>query len=1081
MAIKLTCPGCRDAVQADEVDRGKKIKCGTCWSDVDVPPAPVAPAKAAPIPTARAIPAAQVAGVPPVASATPAGPKKATPLPVETPARPVVATALPAAQAKPAEAKRKAREDEPEGKKPRFKERDRDRYDDDDDDRPRAKKGGGGGVLLAFICIGAMLLGTAGAIAVLVMNNQPTAAANTSQTTPTDSGGPAPNFNPNPPRNPGDFNLNPNPNAIPVAPPKALRPAGWAEVRGKDFSCDMPAGVAKEPAAFTFATRNVTGTSYSAGEQNNAIKVTAKELTLPVATSATSSAFVAEAFGVPEGGLKRDAGRLVSGNDGVEFKATTADGYENVFLAVGVGTRNGFMFRFAWKPGTADAADKRDSFFASVDIRAEGDVPVARPDPFGRPDPKVAKPITVPWKKLENKDGFSVEVPPGGKKPERHVLELENRNGLLTGRKWTTDDGDVMYHIYFHDLPPGQEDMDLKKVAKPLVAAVFPYNLQGEGEDTKVDGKAATRWDVREFNGNITHGVSVRVGFRVFTLFVTGMHNNKGATVIDRQDRFLNSVRIMFDPKTHNPYADEPDWVPMTKTTGFTALIPRQATTSAEFKPFFFAEAPAGKEWKADVDGVLYQVYVVDFALKPGVKRNDFSNKTPADLVKHFTQSEQVHEGPDQKAKLGTLPAEGYTLKQGDSYSQMRVAVSGQLVYVAKVNRHGWDKKVGDKELADKTARFFNTFRLGEGVIADNGGMGGGAAESTGDFAKVPDARVLPFSAGVFLTQKKEFLTFGVKDATAKPVRGVVRRYSLPDFKLKATYETPSPINRVAADEMNGKLYAATMRDAADAKVPERENVIATGDVQQYDLKKLTDGTLADAEQLRPVNTLSSAAAAFKVSGLEVSPDGSAVYVSGVTVSGKGAQQTLRGKLMKWETANGKFAADIATDSPLWAMDLSADGKAVVVVERTTDPARPFGNVVVVDGPGWKRTATIPVTGAPNDVAVRNERVATVTSVGPGQGRVLIGMADAGELTETTPGGDVTYVRFTPGGTKLLVSTGGQGSGLALYDVGTVKPPKLTKVASATDLGGLFIISPDGKMAVMNTGTVLDLEKSKAK
>ncbi len=1106
MAIKLTCPGCRDAVQAGESDRGKKIKCGTCWTDVDVP-APVLPAKAAPLPTAKAVPATPVAAAKPVASAAPtaapvpaAGPKKATPLPASpTPAKPVVAAALPATAAKPAAPvvpKPKAKVEETESKKPRFKERDRGRDDDDeDDDTPRTKKKGSGGVMIAFICIGAvMLMMVAGGIAVIVMNNgSGSAAATTSLAT---TGQVQPNFNPPvgggipiPPRNPGDFNPGGGGGGggdpLPAPKPPAIRPQGWAEYKGKDFTCDMPGGVNKAADKFTYATREVSGTTYTAGDQNNAIRVTVKELLLPVGTSATSSAFVAAAFAVPVGDLKKDAGRLVSGNDGIEYKLTTADGDENAIVAVGVGTRNAFLFRYQWKPNTPTAEEKRDNFLASLTVLLEGEVPVAR-DPFGgRPDPRQPKPIDGAWRPIENKDGFSVDVPNGGKKGERNLVDLENRLGLVNGKKWTTDDGDVMYHVYYHDLTPEQLELDQTVLMKGIIRPVFAYGLQGSGEATKVDGKAATRWDVKELNGNITHGVSVRVGYRVFTMFVTGMRNNKGETVNDRQDRFLNSIKITFDPKTHKPYADDPEWVAMAKAIGFTALIPKQATSAAEFKPFFFDEAPKGREWKADIDGILYQVFVVDFSLRPG--RNQLTNKTPQDLVDHLT-NKKPESGPE-KSKLGTLNADAYTVKvHGDHLSFLRFAASGNLVYVAKTSRgHDWNNKVGDKEYADKTARFFEAFRLGEGVIAPGGGLpggiigGGGFGGATGEFAKLGEARVQPFWTGVFLPQKKEFITFGVKDATARPpIRGVVRRYSVPDFKLKATYETASPINRVSADETNGRLFAATVQQAADAKASEKDNLIATGDVQQFDLLKLTDGSLTEGERVTPANVIQSSNTAFRVSGLEASADGSAVYISGVTVSGKSPNLMYRGKLLKWDTATRKMQDDIATDLPVWALAVSADGKKVIGVERNMDPAKAVGSVIVVDGPGWKKLTPVPLLGVPSDVAFRSDRVAVVVSGGQAGGRLLVGPVD-GDLSETTPGGEVNCVRFTPGGTKLLVSAGGQSSGLTMFEVDAAKPPKLTKVAAANELGGLFVISADGKIAVTNTGAVLDLEKSKAK
>lgn len=1114
MAIKLTCPGCRDAVEADEADRGKRIKCGTCWADVDVPPGPV---KAAPIPAAKPVPAAPIpaakpvsaAAIPtatalptaapaqPAAPASGTAPKQAAPVPVAAASKPVTATALPVApvkQATPVAAKGKGKkddEDEPKKKK-RFKERDdRDDDEDDDDRRSKAKKGGGGGVLIAFICIGAvMLLGVAGGIAVIVVNSGSNAAAATTGTPPTE---PTinPIVNPNIPRpNPGgDFNPNPPVGGgpdIPPPPPPAVRPKGWAEFAGgKNFRCDMPGAVAREAVKFDHATKPVSGTAFRGGDQNDAIKVTVLELALPANTSATTAAFVASAFGLPEAALKKDPnGRLVNGHPGVEYTAT-ADGFQTAVLTVGVGG-NAFLFRYQWKPNTPTADEKRDNFLASVSILLEADGPPVVRDPFGRPDPKVAKPIPRPWVALENKDGFAVELPPGAKR-EKHTLELDNRGGLVSGGKWTADDGDVAYHVFVHDLGPDQLDVDTRRLAGPLVHAVFPHEVNGQ-EEAKVDGKAATRWNIRHFHGGMTHGVSVKVGYRVFTLFCTskqGIYGGADATMIEREDKFLNSIKVTFDPKTFNPYADDPEWVPMAKAIGFTALIPKQSSSVSDFKPFFFPEAPAGKEWKAEIDGITYQVFAVDFTPNPAVKRNQLTDKSPADLVKWFTDREKIVEGPDVKARLGNLNAEGYVLNAfGDRHTPVRFVTAGRVVYAAKVSKSdAFDKRVGDKEYADKTARFFNSFRLGEGNIAQGGGAvgPGGPAEpfggATGDFAKVAEAKVQPFWAGVFLPQKKELLTFGVKDASAKPVRGVLRRYSVPDFKLKATYETPSPINRAVADEGRGRLYAATVREAEDARQPEKENLIATGEVQQYDLGKLTDGSVGEGEQVKPVNVLNAAATAFKVSGLECSEDGSAVYVSGVTVSGKAPRQTFRGKLMKWETATQKFATDMNTDSPVWALALSADGKKVVALERSMDAARPTGNLVVVDGPGWKRTGTVPLVGTPNDLALRNDRAAVVMS---GQAKLLVGTLE-GELTETNPGGEMNYVAFTPGGTKLLLSAGGQAVGLTLYEVDNAKPPKLTKTAFAGDLSGQFVISPDGKFAVMNVGVVLDLEKSKAK
>jgi hypothetical protein len=312
-------------------------------------------------------------------------------------------------------------------------------------------------------------------------------------------------------------------------------------------------------------------------------------------------------------------------------------------------------------------------------------------------------------------------------------------------------------------------------------------------------------------------------------------------------------------------------------------------------------------------------------------------------------------------------------------------------------------------------------------------------------------------------------------------VKGVVRRYSVPEFKLKATHETASPINRVAVDETHGRLFAVTVRDAEAAMNPERDMLITSGEVQQYDLAKLTDGSTGEGELLRPVQVLNGYSTTFKVSGLEVTADGSAVYVSGVVIGGTKAKPTYRGgRLMKWDVASGNFATDISTDQPAWALAVSADGKKVVALEKSLDPARPGGGLVILDGPGWKRTGSVPLTVTPNDLSVRNDRAAVVANVAPGVGKVLVGPLDR-DLAETDAGMEVSYLRFTPGGTKLLVAAGGQQIGLTLYNVTAGPSPRLTKTAFSGELGGLFVLAPDGRFAVMNVGAVLDLENSKAK
>ena len=63
----------------------------------------------------------------------------------------------------------------------------------------------------------------------------------------------------------------------------------------------------------------------------------------------------------------------------------------------------------------------------------------------------------------------------------------------------------------------------------------------------------------------------------------------------------------------------------------------------------------------------------------------------------------------------------------------------------------------------------------------------------------------------------------------------------------------------------------------------------------------------------------------------------------------------------------------------------------------------------------------------------------------------------------------------------LLTAAGAGGNGLTLYDVPPGKLSKWVNKATAVEIGGLCAVSPDGKLAVLNSGTVLDLEKSGGK
>lgn len=328
----------------------------------------------------------------------------------------------------------------------------------------------------------------------------------------------------------------------------------------------------------------------------------------------------------------------------------------------------------------------------------------------------------------------------------------------------------------------------------------------------------------------------------------------------------------------------------------------------------------------------------------------------------------------------------------------------------------------------------------------------------------------------------EEFITVGVRDPNATPPGGVLRRYALPDFKLKATYHLNMPAHRAAVDEKAGKLYLAMVSTPIDAKKPEREAAIVAGEIHVFDLKKLLDGSVAELEQVKLTGSLSVGSG--MVSGLELSPSGDAVYAATVTTTGPKTRPLLRGKLFKFDTTTNR-PTELTCDAPVWAMDMTTDGRRLAVLERT-DPSGVSGggNLVLIDTANWRRVKAVPLSGVPLDVTYLGVRTGVLERVN-GATKLSVVEPD-GELNQSPVEGDQMYVKATPDGTRLLASAGLPTNGLTLYTVDGGKPLKLDKRAASQDLagtalGGLCAMSPDGKLGVFNTGVVIDLEKSGGK
>ncbi len=1095
MPVKLKCPACTDAVFAEDADRGTTIKCGTCWADVPVPKAEgsgvVPPPAAKPLPAKPLPPTAA-----PVAKALPV-PGQA--LPAAAPvAKPVPAQPVQPATLNPVGGNRygsRRDDDKPERDKPKYKTRD---YDDDDDDRPtRTTSGGGGGkgVLIAFICLGLVLaIGVAGA-AYLLLRGTGDETTDTGPA-PGDNGGRVAGggnnnfqnpFDPPKPKvggDPGRGDFNPFGGGIDGGGGKPpANKGGWVNFRGKGFELLAPARMTKGDHKFQHDTQNFTGDKYEARE-GDGLEVHAWEIGAQQVVKHFTPEFVAACTFNDAGNVKRVEGvrEMPHGHPGIVFTTKEINHENGVVLMTAKDTKV-YVFRIRWKNAVADGERKKEDFLASIRIvegRFDDDQLAVKPKPPRVPDfgdPVKPKPVEKPWEVVEAKSGFSVLAPAAfrGAKPEPFLVEPQ-QGVRVSGRKFSAEDDQFLYLVAYFDLPKDY-DPDLRKL---LVHPVVPhFNSVSDTEAVKVDGKDGVKLDLRQAHGLMQRGLGVKLGYRqfCFAVFAKDVFHKDDPTLQERTDKFLNSVKLAFDPKTADPYADEPRWVPLAKAVGFGVLVPKNATavTDKQAGFGFGADVSNGKEYSTDVDGITYQVTV--HLTTPKLSAQKIADGLRGGET--ILNNEQV--------KVNGLAFEHYELKHFFGHPILfRAAAVGNTVFTLKVLRsEAFGKQVGDKEFADKAAKFLNSFRTGTGSVTEDAGKaGGGEMARVGELAQVAAGKVRPFWAGTFLPTANEFVTVGTRDPNANPPGGVIRRYSVPDFKLKATYHLNMPAHRVAADEKGGKLYLAMVSTPVDAQKPEREAAIVAGDIHVYDLKKVLDGSVGELEQLKPLSVLTVGGSFTQVSGLEVSPSGDALFVSAVVTTGTKVKQAYRGKLTRFDTASGKSADLPSCDFPVWAIKLSADGRRLAILERPIDPTGVVkgGSLALVDAVNWRRVKSVPLSGTPLDVAYLGGRPAALENAG-GTVRLVVAEPD-GENNEVPVDGDPLYVRATPDGKRVLLAAGLPANGLGVYTLDAAKPPKLDKKAAAgelggTALGGLAAISPDGKLAVLNCGVVIDLEKTK--
>ncbi len=699
--------------------------------------------------------------------------------------------------------------------------------------------------------------------------------------------------------------------------------------------------------------------------------------------------------------------------------------------------------------------------------------------PFVDPNKPIhPKPITQEWVKQEFKGGASGMTPPRLAK-ETVVAVLDNNEGALGGFKAVSEDSECIYHFWSFDLLEGK-DYDLKTVATQCVKGIHGTSINGIDEG-KFDGKDAKKLELRGPFGGLTEGYCVKLGYRVFTFFVLSketFYKESNATVEERTKKFFDSINITFDPKKSNPYEGEPAWVPMDRTVGFKVNLPRayKGVTVTAHNAGFFDNVP-GKVYKAELDGIVYEVYVHDLALQP--------KKGYEDVVKAMLDNHKIISGPDD-AKLGGLKAEEHLSNAfaSSNITQLRTTTVGRKVYSVRVSRgNDWNTKVGDKLFADRAKMFFDSLRF-DGVAAPPANANPGenmtkpstkpdVPAASSETMVILDKKVDPFWCAVVLPNRKELITAGMRGGNTANITGVLTRYSLPDFKQLGTYTYSRPIFRIVASEPGGRLYFASASTNADAKgMPEREIATLMGDVTAVDLKVFTDGTLGDGDKLKIAQTYPVSGA---ISGIELSTAGDALYVSTVVMSGKRPNIVPKGgKLLKCETISGKWAPEINTDSPIWAMSLSADGQLVGAIERRSEGG---GNLMLIDTVAWKRTKSTNVSDTAEDAA-RGEPGTMVILQASATACKLVSLGGIGQTQVVMHDKPMQYAKVLGDAKQVLLSRGAGENSVVFGDIdwvkGTLKP-----LATNDTIGGNFLVTPDGQYAIWNNGSVVDLKKIK--
>lgn len=344
--------------------------------------------------------------------------------------------------------------------------------------------------------------------------------------------------------------------------------------------------------------------------------------------------------------------------------------------------------------------------------------------------------------------------------------------------------------------------------------------------------------------------------------------------------------------------------------------------------------------------------------------------------------------------------------------------------------------------------------------------------------------KIAPFNAAVRVPGKNEVITFSLR-GSGKTARGSLQRYSGADFKLLGTYNLVAPVSMAIIDEKNGRLFAATV--TRDLLGNDLQRLTTAGDIQIYDLKKLTSNGYTDQSDVAPTSTISLGE---KVTGMQLGIDGSALYVTAVNAAPFGTKGPNKTRIIQYDPATTKMMQTLELPQPVISLRLSPNGKTLYACEFQYNfsgfPVSGGGNeskIQVIDAKMFKLKEPIAFPGPISDIAFVDETNA-IALVSTQTGGKLYLVEGNGTISDVSPAGPLKntgagYMTTTAQGILVLSVRIGAGTDMVAYQGGMAKIVGSAAVMPGSLISGAVVLSPDDKLTAYGTGVVLDISALK--